>query len=242
MNYIRLAYKNGVIKEYFEQEVEKLVRAECSVRKEKEILNNMLTDTDTAIAYATRIKEIKTAVKAEFESVLGMAVDVGFDSSDSSFGLVQNFNTLAGISTQNEMQTVEQFRKVVQMFAGSLSEESALEVASIYDAWKIGKPYATGEFVKYGTNGVGDPQLYKVVSAHTSQSDWTPDVTPTLYTPIGLNDNGYPVWSRPTGSHDAYNKGDIVDYNGTLYESIIDGNTWSPDEYAAGWSLYELEV
>ena len=32
-----------------------------------------------------------------------------------------------------------------------------------------------------------------------------------------------------------YNIGDIVDYNGTLYKSLIDGNVWSPEEYPAGW-------
>lgn len=63
----------------------------------------------------------------------------------------------------------------------------------------------------------------------------TPDATPALYTPIGLNPQGYPKWSRPTGAHDAYNTGDIVDYNGTLYKSLIDGNVYSPEEYPAGW-------
>ena len=133
------------------------------------------------------------------------------------------------------LQAAEQFRKALQMFAASLSDEKALEIASVYDAWVVGKSYEVGEFVRYGENKVGDAQLYKVVQAHTSQADWTPDITTSLFTPIGLTDEGYPVWSRPTGAHDAYNTGDIVDYNGTLYKSIIDGNTWSPDEYPQGW-------
>ena len=33
--------------------------------------------------------------------------------------------------------------------------------------------------------------------------------------------------------------GDIVDYNGTLYKSLIDGNVYSPDKYPAGWEIYE---
>lgn len=44
-----------------------------------------------------------------------------------------------------------------------------------------------------------------------------------------------------TGAHDAYNTGDIVDYNGTLYQSTIDGNVWSPDAYPAGWTIYTEE-
>ena len=138
----------------------------------------------------------------------------------------------------NKLQMAEQFRKAVQLFASSLGDEQAMEVATIYDPWAVGKAYTVGEFVTYGTNSVGDPQLYKVVQAHTSQADWTPDKVASLFVAIGLDENGYPVWSQPTGAHDAYNTGDIVDYNGTLYESLIDGNTYSPDEYSAGWKVY----
>ena len=48
----------------------------------------------------------------------------------------------------------------------------------------------------------------------------------------------YPEFVQPTGGHDAYNTGDIVNYNGTLYQSLIDGNTWSPEAYPAGWEVY----
>ena len=135
----------------------------------------------------------------------------------------------------NRMQAAEQLRKALQMFASTLTDEQAMEVVAVYDPWQIGKAYTVGEFLTYGVNGAGDPQLYKVVQAHTSQADWRPDVTPALYVAIGLDEQGYPVWSQPTGAHDAYNKGDIVNYNGTLYESLIDGNTYSPEAYPAGW-------
>ena len=140
----------------------------------------------------------------------------------------------------NKLQMAEQFRKAVQLFAASLGDEQAMEVATIYDPWKKGKAYAVGEFVTYGENAVGDPQLYKVVNAHTSQENWTPDTVPALFVPIGLDENGYPIWSQPTGAHDAYNKGDIVDYNGTLYKSLIDGNIYSPEAYPAGWEKVEV--
>ena len=40
---------------------------------------------------------------------------------------------------------------------------------------------------------------------------------------------------QPSGAHDAYNLGDRVTYNGRVYESIINGNVWSPDVYPDGW-------
>ena len=138
----------------------------------------------------------------------------------------------------NRLQAAEQIRKALQMFAASLTDEQAMEVVSVYDPWQVGKAYSIGDFLTYGKNSVGDHQLYKVAQTHTSQADWTPDNTASLYTAIGLDDSGYPVWSQPTGAHDAYNKGDIVNYNGTLYKSLIDGNVYSPDAYPAGWEVY----
>ena len=137
----------------------------------------------------------------------------------------------------DNLQAAEQFRKAMQFYAQTLTDEAAMQIATVYPKYEVGKAYAADEMLTYGTNNVGDPQLYRVVQAHTSQADWTPDATPSLYTPIGLNESGYPIWSRPAGAHDAYNTGDIVDYNGTLYKSLIDGNTYAPDEYAAGWEL-----
>lgn len=139
------------------------------------------------------------------------------------------------------MTIVEQaqlIREAMDVAGANLSDELALECVRLYKPWEVGRVVSVGEFLTYGTNSVGDPQLYKVVIEHTAQADWTPDTSPSLFTPIGLDDEGYPVWSQPTGAHDAYNKGDIVNYNGTLYKSLIDGNTYSPEAYPAGWEVY----
>ena len=137
----------------------------------------------------------------------------------------------------NYIAIAEQVRRALQMFVNTLADEQALEVPAVYDAWKPGRTYAEKEIFSYGTNAVGDPQLYRVNQGHTAQADWKPDTQSALYTPIGLDSSGYPIWAQPTGAHDAYNAGDIVNYNGTLYRSLIDGNTYSPDAYPAGWEV-----
>ena len=139
----------------------------------------------------------------------------------------------------NKLQAAEQFRKALQMFAASLPDEQAMEVATVFDPWVVGKPYVVGDKFTYGENSVGDPQLYKVNQDHTSQADWTPDVTPALYTAIGLDAAGYPVWAPPTGEHDAYDAGDIVNCNGTLYISKINGNTTVPGTDDRWWAIYK---
>ena len=143
------------------------------------------------------------------------------------------------MSKEKQLQALEQIRRAIQFSISALSDEQAMEIATVYPKYETGKNYKAGDYFTEGVNSVGDPQLYKVVQDHTSQADWIPSNLPSLYTPIGLNKKGYPTYSKPSGAHDAYNIGDVVDYNGILYESLINGNVYSPDEYAAGWKVYE---
>lgn len=136
-----------------------------------------------------------------------------------------------------------ELRKALQIFLATLDAdtdaENILSVASVFPAYEVGKAYKTKQVFSYGVNGVGDPQLYQVLQDHTSSAEWTPDTATSLYKAIGVTSSGYPEWVQPLGASDAYNTGDIVSYNSTLYKSIIDGNVWSPDVYPAGWELVE---
>ena len=136
------------------------------------------------------------------------------------------------------IQQAEAIREAMDAAGAVLTEEQALTCAWLYKAYAVGMAYAAGDLFSFSVNTVGDPQLYKVVQDHVSQADWKPNATPALYVAIGLDNSGFPVWAKPTGAHDAYNSGDVVNYNGTLYQSLIDGNVYSPDEYPAGWTEY----
>ena len=69
-------------------------------------------------------------------------------------------------------------------------------------------------------------ELRRIASIVDSMPEPTPEPEPS---------EDVPDWVQPTGAHDAYQKGDKVRYNGDVYESLIDGNVWSPDAYPAGW-------
>ena len=68
---------------------------------------------------------------------------------------------------------------------------------------------------------------------HTSQEDWTPDITPALWTRIGDPAEEWPEWSQPIGAQDAYMAGDKVTYDGRHWVSTVDNNVWIPGIY--GW-------
>lgn len=142
--------------------------------------------------------------------------------------------------TANQYKSMAELRRALQLFAATLydKEETAVEIASLYPVWAADKQYKANDIVQYGINSVGDPQLYLVLQAHKSQSDWLPDATASLYKKMGISESGYPIWTQPLCAVDAYNLGDIVSYNGKLYKSIINANVWAPDVYPAGWEEY----
>lgn len=141
----------------------------------------------------------------------------------------------------NKLQTAEQFRRALQLFAASLGEDQAREVATIYPRYAPGTAYTKGQYIIAGEDGNGDPLLYRVEQDHNSQEDWHPDSTPSLYTCLSLTAEGYPIWSPPTGAQDAYNMGDIVSCDGKLWKSEIDGNTTQPGSDGRWWSVYHEE-
>ena len=122
-------------------------------------------------------------------------------------------------------------RRMIETAAISLGDEDALEAVELFPAWAPGENYTAGGRIRYGK------KLYRVVQSHGSQTDWTPDLTPALYTEVA-KPGEIPVWKRPGGAQDAYNRGDRVWYpeKGTaVYESLTDGNVWPPDAYPEGW-------
>lgn len=133
-----------------------------------------------------------------------------------------------------------EFRKAVQLFLDSMDvdtqQEDMLAVASVFPKYEVGKAYKVKNVFSYGKNAVGDPQLYQVLSAHTSAEEWKPDETPGLYKAIGVTEGGYPEWVQPLGATDAYEYGDIVVYKGTVYRSRYEGaNVWSPEANPDAW-------
>ena len=122
-------------------------------------------------------------------------------------------------------------REMIEKAAVSLGDGDALDAVALFPEWMTNTAYAIGERIRHSN------KLYKCVQAHTSQSDWTPDKTPALWTEVA-KPGEIPVWKQPTGAQDAYNKGDKVHYptaSDPVYESLIDANVYSPEAYPAGW-------
>lgn len=127
------------------------------------------------------------------------------------------------------LEKARALRKLIEQMAEKLTDTEALDGIELFPLWKTGKAYITGERVRY------EDTLYKCLQSHTSQEAWTPKDAVSLWARVDDPSIEFPEWVQPTGSTDAYMKGDKVTYNEKHYISDIDNNVWAPDVY--GWSI-----
>lgn len=134
----------------------------------------------------------------------------------------------------NLVAQVERLATMLTSAVDTISDSQKMEIASLYTHWATNRNYTVGEIVKSGLNKDGEPQLYQVLQAHTSQEDWLPKDTPSLYKAIGFTESEIPIWTQPLGATDAYALGDKVAHNDKVWISDVDANIWEPGVY--GWS------
>lgn len=147
--------------------------------------------------------------------------------------IIINYEIREIVKTKQQLKADDQL-KCLKMFAETLSDEQALKVPLIFDEFEIGKGYEVGKRILY------QDVLYKVITSHTSQETWTPDVSPSLFAPI-INetiDGSIPEWKQPDSTN-AYMTGDRVIFEEKEYESLVDNNVWSPSANPSGWQLVE---
>lgn len=108
--------------------------------------------------------------------------------------------------------------------ANTFTDEQAIMVADLYPLW-------SGESVKYEVGErIKDENyiLYKVITAHTSQPDWKPSVSPSLFAKVLVeNPNEVTEWKQPDSTN-GYDKDIVVLHNGKEWKSLVNGNIWEP--------------
>ena len=186
------------------------------------LLHNVVTDTYSHVVY------MPSADLSKFEVVKDESVP------DSLRNAIESLNTkqIEMEETQATFTQVQQsLHKVAKMVASEVTDDAkALTIQEFYDDWEVGVKYEVGTYIRY--EGV----LYKVITAHTSQSDWTPTSASSLFAKVLIDPTGESIneWVQPDSTN-PYMAGDKVIFNGKTYESVINNNVWSPSAYPAGW-------
>lgn len=111
-----------------------------------------------------------------------------------------------------------------------LTQEEIGALQGLYDEWQMNKAYVAGDYIRH------DNMLYKVIQGHTSQAEWLPDITASLYTVVqaqGIIEE----WGERNLTVNPFMAGEKVRFEGVVYESTIDNNVWTPTDYPQGWKL-----
>ena len=93
----------------------------------------------------------------------------------------------------------------------NLSDNQALKYAAMYPLWSAGIAVSEGQRYQY------NDRLYKVVQAHTTQADWTPDITLSLWAVIDEEHTGTIDDPIPAVVNMEYTKGLYYIEDGTIY-------------------------
>lgn len=116
-----------------------------------------------------------------------------------------------------------QLRRLLERQTDSMDDDTILDFPAFVEQWQTATAYEAGKRLYY------DGTLYKVLQAHTSQDDWTPDAATSLFAKVLAGQDGTDIgeWVQPDSTN-PYSKGDKVTHNGKTWESLIDNNVWEP--------------
>lgn len=108
----------------------------------------------------------------------------------------------------------------------SLTDEEAYQISFLFDSWDQYKQYKIGDRVLY------NKELYTVIKV------------PNNNLPPSLNQECYKKTSPPKDlieewTQKNYNIGDRVKVGDHIYESLINNNNWSPQDFPMSWKLVE---
>ena len=126
------------------------------------------------------------------------------------------------------LERARQTRRAIEFYAESVPDEQAVQIPSLFPSLVAVTAYSVGFRTQY------EGLLYRCLTAHTSQADWTPPASPSLWVRIDDPSVEWPEWRQPTGATDAYPAGAKVTHGDRRWISDVDNNVWEPGVH--GWT------
>lgn len=107
----------------------------------------------------------------------------------------------------------------VSFLADGFTDSQAIQVSSLYPSWSDlpdGTSLASGRRLNY------NDKLYKVITTHVKQADYSPDVTPALFTVIDVTHSGSASDPIPYSTNMIVYSGKYYSYDNKLYLCLRD--------------------
>ena len=117
-----------------------------------------------------------------------------------------------------------------------MSADDTIKVSALYDEWTEGS-YAVGDIRLAWYEGTHQPWKCRQEHDTATYPDITPDGTAwrTFWIPFhGTTQETAQPWIAPSGTHDQYEAGEYMIYNGTTYR-CKQATVYTQDEYGQAW-------
>jgi hypothetical protein len=131
----------------------------------------------------------------------------------------------------NHIEHARKLRSLMVKAAQNLDDKDASEAVELYDGMKYG-----GALIKAGTriNWHGTLKMAAVDLWDTESSN--PDNASTLWQDIAYK-QGIRIIPNTITATEKFAKGERGWWRDEVYESLIDANVYTPEQYPAGWVL-----
>lgn len=193
--------------------------------QERNYTNNKITElVDNAPEDSNTLNKLASLMQKNTNELNTKINNINLESLGVTTS-AENLNQIPDTITDIQSQVNNSISYTTQ----TLTDEQAIEIAALYPEWKPNFAYTVNTRLLY------KEVLYKVLQDHTSQSDWTPDVAPSLFTKVLTSEDGTIYqWEQPDSTN-PYMIGDKVFHNNANWISIVDNNVWEPGVY--GWEV-----
>ena len=124
-------------------------------------------------------------------------------------------------------------RAIVETAAVSLDDRTASEAAALFPRLK-----RDGALVPAGTRVNFGGTIKRAAVDLWDSTENNPDNAPTMWEDIAYRE-GYRIAPDTFTATNAASKGERLWFGDALYESLIDGNVYTPEQYPDGWELVQ---
>ena len=145
-------------------------------------------DTAAAQQEAQQAREAAQAAQQEAQAAQEQvtALEGSLDAAQADAEQAQeNVAILAGKAVTGGAEA-QVLRLAIEAAVVSLSDEAAAQAPSLSQPWAVGEAVETGDRRYYAPTD----RLYKAIQGHTTQADWTPDITPALWVVVDVTHAG----------------------------------------------------
>lgn len=124
----------------------------------------------------------------------------------------------------------KKYRKLIEKAVQSLDDKDASEAPTLFPRLK-----QDGSLVRAGTRICHNGEVKKAAVDLWDTADNSPDRATTLWETLDYKD-GYRIIPSVITVTGAFAKGERGWWNGKLYESKVESNVYTPEQYADNWT------